>query len=111
MPAFTDCPRCRSSHLTAGVIVGRSPGVKFKANKGFAADLTGIPLTDGFLNHTAPAVRCGAKAAVRSWYSRSANRRPEMREVNSHFAGTVRGGVPLLPAAPTGARGAGHGYR
>lgn len=64
VPAFTDCPRCRSSHLTAGVIVGRSPGVKFKANKGFAADLTGIPLTDGFLNHTAPAVRCEGCGAV-----------------------------------------------
>ena len=58
------CPVCSNSNLTPGVIVGRSPGVKFKVSKGFGGDLTGIPLTSGFFNHSAPAHRCEACGAV-----------------------------------------------
>jgi hypothetical protein len=52
------CPSCGHTDLTSGVIVGRSPGVKFKGSKGVTGDLTGILLTDGFFNHDAPALRC-----------------------------------------------------
>jgi hypothetical protein len=52
------CPVCGESGLDTGVIVGRSPGVKFKSRRGFAGDLMGIPLTTGFFNHSAPALRC-----------------------------------------------------
>lgn len=52
------CPRCERADLTSGVIVGRSPGVKFKGATGVAGDLTGIPLTTGMFNHSAPALRC-----------------------------------------------------
>ena len=52
------CPRCRHADLTSGVIVGRSPGVKFKRSKGLAGDLTGVRLTTGLFNHSAPALRC-----------------------------------------------------
>lgn len=44
--------------MTAGLVVGRSPGVKFKRASGLAGDLTGIPLTQGFFNHSADALRC-----------------------------------------------------
>lgn len=53
------CPTCGQLELEAGLIVGRSPGVKFKRNRGLGGDLTGIPLTRGVFNHSAPAFRCG----------------------------------------------------
>jgi len=52
------CPSCGESDLEGGLIVGRSPGVKFKKHRGIAGDLTGVPLTRGFFNHSAPALRC-----------------------------------------------------
>ena len=38
--------------------------MKFKHSTGFAADLTGIRLTSGTFNHTAPAARCDVCGAV-----------------------------------------------
>ena len=58
MPKPVTCPTCGRADLTSGVIVGRSPGVKFKGTKGVAGDLTGIPVTSGVFNHSAPALRC-----------------------------------------------------
>jgi len=55
---------CGKPGLDAGVIVGRSPGVKFKSSRGLTGDLTGIPLTTGFFNHSAPALRCGKCGTV-----------------------------------------------
>lgn len=52
------CPGCGSADLVSGVIVGRSPGVKFKGSMGLAGDLSGIRLTKGVFNHSAPAFRC-----------------------------------------------------
>lgn len=60
----TVCPTCGQSDLDSGVIVGRSPGVKFKQSKGSAGDLNGIPLTTGIFNHTAAALRCAACGTV-----------------------------------------------
>ena len=60
----TACPSCGHSPLDAGVIVGRSPGVKFKQAQGLAGDLTGIPLTRGFFNHSADALRCASCGTV-----------------------------------------------
>jgi hypothetical protein len=50
--------------MLPGVVVGRSPGVKFKPTKGIMGDLTGIQLTTGFFNHTAHALRCQACGTV-----------------------------------------------
>ena len=58
------CPTCSASGLVAGVIVGRSPGVKFKASAGLAGDLTGVPITTGIFNHSAPALRCNQCGTV-----------------------------------------------
>jgi len=58
------CPTCGALNLEAGLIVGRSPGVKFKKKLGVTGDLTGIPLTRGFVNHSAPALRCGKCCTV-----------------------------------------------
>lgn len=58
------CPSCGHSPLDSGVIVGRSPGVKFKQSRGFTGDLTGIQLTHGFFNHSADALRCAACGTV-----------------------------------------------
>jgi predicted RNA-binding Zn-ribbon protein involved in translation (DUF1610 family) len=52
------CPTCGSPDLTSGLIVGRSPGVKFKQSRGALGDLSGTPVTTGFFNHSAPAFRC-----------------------------------------------------
>jgi Domain of unknown function (DUF6487) len=52
------CPVCGADHLVLGVIVGRSPGVKFKEAYGALGDLSGIPITSGVLNHSAEAWRC-----------------------------------------------------
>lgn len=58
------CPGCGHSPLDPGVIVGRSPGVKFKRSRGIAGDLTGVQLTHGFVNHSADALRCTACGTV-----------------------------------------------
>ena len=50
--------------MSAGVVVGRSPGVKFKKARGLTGDLTGIQLTHGFFNHSADAWRCDACGTV-----------------------------------------------
>ena len=59
-----ECPTCGSADLTSGLIVGRSPGVKFKQSHGVVGDLGGIPLTTGIFNHSAPAFRCAACGTV-----------------------------------------------
>ena len=58
-----NCPRC-SSPMLAGVIVGRSPGVKFKPKRDILGDLGGIKVTQGLFNHSADAHRCGDCGAV-----------------------------------------------
>lgn len=56
------CPLCHGE-MGPGVVVGRSPGVKFKSARGFG-DLGGIRLTDGLFTHSAPAFRCEACGTV-----------------------------------------------
>lgn len=51
------CPLC-SSAMESGVVVGRSPGVKFKKQADWSGDLGGVLVTSGFLNHSAAALRC-----------------------------------------------------
>jgi hypothetical protein len=51
------CPQCQGE-MSAGVVVGRSPGVKFKRARGLTGDLTGIQLTKGFFNRSVDALRC-----------------------------------------------------
>ena len=58
MSTSVACPTCGSTDLASGAIVGRSPGVKFKGSRGLAGDLTGVRLTQGVFNHSAPAFRC-----------------------------------------------------
>lgn len=58
------CPTCGTAELTSGLIVGRSPGVKFKQSRGLLGDLVGIPLTKGIFNHSAPAFRCAECGTV-----------------------------------------------
>lgn len=53
-----------SAEMVEGSIVGRSPGVKFKASRDLLGDLTGVPLTSGFFNHSARAFRCGSCGTV-----------------------------------------------
>ena len=50
--------------MAPGVIVGRSPGVKFKAATDLLGDLDGIQLTDGFFNQSADALRCDSCGTV-----------------------------------------------
>jgi hypothetical protein len=50
--------------MDEGVVVGRSPGVKFKADKGLLGDLTGTLITSGFFNHSADAFRCSSCGTV-----------------------------------------------
>jgi len=50
--------------MSAGVVVGRSPGVKFKQGRDLGGDLGGIPLTTGFFNHSVDALRCEACGTV-----------------------------------------------
>lgn len=57
------CPLCDIS-MEQGVIVGRSPGVKFKASNDVFGDLTGVQLTSGFFNHSANAYRCDGCGTV-----------------------------------------------
>jgi hypothetical protein len=57
------CPQCQGE-MSAGVVVGRSPGAKFKKARGLAGDLTGIALTRGFFNHSVDALRCDSCGTV-----------------------------------------------
>ena len=57
------CPGCGSA-MIAGVVVGRSPGVKFKPHANVFGDLGGITLTRGFFNHSAEARRCSTCGIV-----------------------------------------------
>ena len=50
--------------MSAGVVVGRGPGVKFKETRGLTGDLTGIKLTQGFFKHSVEALRCEACGTV-----------------------------------------------
>ena len=53
-----------SAEMVEGSIVGRSPGVKFKASRDILGDLTGVPITNGFFNHSARAFRCSTCGTV-----------------------------------------------
>ena len=53
----TACPGCGGT-VAPEIIAGRSPGVKFKSEQDGFFDLAGIPITSGFFNHSAPALRC-----------------------------------------------------
>jgi hypothetical protein len=44
--------------MESGVVVGRSPGVKFKKQSDWSGDLGGVLVTSGFMYHSAPAQRC-----------------------------------------------------
>jgi predicted RNA-binding Zn-ribbon protein involved in translation (DUF1610 family) len=57
------CPSC-SSPMVAGVVVGRSPGVKFKERRDALGDLGGVTLTDGVFTHSVAAWRCPACGTV-----------------------------------------------
>ena len=57
------CPQCHGE-MSAGVVVGRGPGVKFKKSRGLTGDLTGIKLTQGFFRHSVDAWRCGSCGMV-----------------------------------------------
>jgi DNA-directed RNA polymerase subunit RPC12/RpoP len=61
--ALMNCPYC-STEMMSGVIVGRSPGVKFKPARNIAGDIGGALLTAGFFNHSAPAYRCSTCGTV-----------------------------------------------
>jgi hypothetical protein len=50
--------------MSAGVVVGRSPGVKFKKSRGIVGDLTGVQLTSGIFNHSVDALRCNSCGTV-----------------------------------------------
>ena len=65
------CPRCRHADLTSGIIVGRSPGVKFKRSKGLAGDLTGVPVTTGFFKPQRAGPQGVPNAARSSFYPRA----------------------------------------
>ncbi|MBP2702620.1 hypothetical protein JOL79_02245 [Microbispora sp. RL4-1S] len=51
------CPLC-STNMEEGVVVGRSPGVKFKKRTTVFGDLGGELLTTGIFNHSVEALRC-----------------------------------------------------
>ena len=56
-PPELSCPQCHAK-MSAGVVVGRSPGVKFKPSRNLLGDLGGVLLTRGFFNHSVDALRC-----------------------------------------------------
>jgi len=60
---LSSCPACQNE-MRPGVVVGRSPGVKFKAETDVFGDLGGILLTSGFFNHSAAAFRCESCGTV-----------------------------------------------
>lgn len=57
------CPSC-AEQMHAGVVVGRSPGVKFKTARSIAGDIGGILLTTGIFNHSVNALRCARCGTV-----------------------------------------------
>ncbi|WP_156325670.1 PF20097 family protein [Nonomuraea sp. SBT364] len=57
------CPMC-ANVMEAGVVVGRSPGVKFKKQMGVLGDIGGIRLTRGFGYQSVEALRCDACGTV-----------------------------------------------
>jgi hypothetical protein len=57
------CPIC-SNVMESGVVVGRSPGVKFKKQMGVLGDLGGVRLTRGFGYQSVDAMRCDACGTV-----------------------------------------------
>lgn len=57
------CPTCAAA-TEPGVVVGRSPGVKFKPQRDVLGDLGGITLTSGVFNHSVDAWRCPACGTV-----------------------------------------------
>jgi hypothetical protein len=57
------CPLC-DTPMDSGVVVGRSPGVKFKESADMFGDLGGILLTSGLFNHSVAALRCGSCGTV-----------------------------------------------
>jgi len=57
------CPECQSL-MDEGVVVGRSPGVKFKGNRDLLGDLGGVLLTSGLFNHSVAAMRCNSCGTV-----------------------------------------------
>jgi len=57
------CPVC-SEVMEAGVVVGRSPGVKFKPSRSVMGDLGGTLLTTGIFNHSVDALRCSGCGTV-----------------------------------------------
>lgn len=50
--------------MDEGVVVGRSPGVKFKANTDVFGDLGGVLLTSGVFTHSVAALRCSSCGTV-----------------------------------------------
>ena len=57
------CPSC-GDPMSSGVVVARSPGVKFKATKGVTGDLGGVRLTSGIFTQSAPAHYCESCGTV-----------------------------------------------
>ena len=58
------CPTCGEA-MEPGVVVGRSPGVKFRSSRSVMGDLGGTLLTSGIFNHSVDALRCaGCGTAV-----------------------------------------------
>ncbi len=54
--AALTCPTC-GQPMEPGVVVGRSPGVKFKPQRDILGDLGGVTLTSGIFNHSVDAWR------------------------------------------------------
>jgi hypothetical protein len=50
--------------MTEGFILGRAPGVKFKAQRDLLGDLGGTRITSGIFNHRAAAFRCDSCTTV-----------------------------------------------
>ncbi len=57
------CPTC-GQPMEPGVVVGRSPGVKFKPQRDILGDLGGIRLSSGVCNHSVDAWRCAKCGTV-----------------------------------------------
>jgi hypothetical protein len=57
MSNTSSCPSCQTA-MDEGVVVGRSPGVKFKAQRSIMGDIGGTLLTTGIFNHSVQALRC-----------------------------------------------------
>ncbi|MFC4121408.1 PF20097 family protein [Nonomuraea zeae] len=57
------CPLC-ANVMEAGIVVGRSPGVKFKKQMSMLGDIGGVRLTRGFGYRSVDALRCDACSTV-----------------------------------------------